>query len=162
MDVQKIEAFRSKLRLIERELGQQLKEDTTCCGVSMAQCHAIMELGCVESMSIRDLATLLKLDKSTLSRTIDGLVKIGLVDRTVNPDDRRYMQICLTDQGRKVFKMINDGSNVLYANVFDKIPEEKHEQVLEGLGLFAEAFQQVKASEALSCYCIPGNEKEGA
>lgn len=155
MDIQTVQMFRSKLRVIERELGQQLKEDTTCCGVSMAQCHAIMELGFVESMSIRDLAMLLKLDNSTLSRTIDGLVKIGLVDRSINPEDRRYMQIRLTDQGKKVFQKIDKGSNALYLSVFEKIPSRKHDQVLESLTLFAEAFQEVKQADALSCYCIP-------
>jgi DNA-binding MarR family transcriptional regulator len=38
-------------------------------------------------------------DKTTITRRIDGLVKKGLVARVVNPNDRRCMDIKLTDEG---------------------------------------------------------------
>jgi DNA-binding MarR family transcriptional regulator len=162
MNIQTIQDFRRKLRQIEREVQQQVKDGSTCCGVSLTQCHALMELGLVESMTIVDLAMILKLDKSTLSRTIDGLVQIGLVDRAIHPDDRRYMQIRLTEQGRKVFDAINTGCNQLYLKVFECIPPKKHEAVIESLGLFADAIGKVREDEstAASCFCSPNDGKE--
>ena len=89
MDIQTVQNFRRSLRSIEREVEQQIKTDTVCCGVSLAQCHALMELGLGGAMTIADLAEIIKLDKSTLSRTIDSMVQTGLVDRTIDPKDRR-------------------------------------------------------------------------
>ncbi len=164
MDVQTVQGFRRKIRRIEREVQQQLKDGSTCCGVSLTQCHALMELGLAGAMTIVDLAMILKLDKSTLSRTIDGLVQIGLVDRTIRPDDRRYMQIQLTGQGRKVFDAINTGCNQLYLKVFDCIPSEKHEAVIESLELFADAIGKVREDESAvtDCFCFTTDGKEAS
>jgi DNA-binding MarR family transcriptional regulator len=162
MNIQNIQDFRRQLRKIEREVEQQIKGDTVCCGVSLAQCHALMEVGLAGTMTIVELADIIKLDKSTLSRTIDGLVQSGLVDRTVHPEDRRYMQIRLTGKGSKVFKEINDGSNKLYLKMFGYIPKSKHKQVIESLGIFAQALEKVHLNKSTltECFCGTDNRKE--
>ena len=76
--------IRSKLRVIENEISKQIKEDTICCGITLSQCHILLELNKLKEASIIDLTKILELDKSTLSRTIDGMVNIGLLNRTIN------------------------------------------------------------------------------
>jgi DNA-binding MarR family transcriptional regulator len=44
----------------------------------------------------------LALEKSTVSRLIDGLEKHGLAVRTQDPDDSRQKLIVLTDKGREI------------------------------------------------------------
>ena len=146
MTFEKVELFRQKLRIIEREIEDQLKNGTVCCGVSLSQCHTLMELGIFESTTISNLASMLKLDKSTLSRTIEGMVQIGLVNREIDPSDRRYMRIGLTDQGRKTFKSINGFCNDFYTRIFEYIPKNKQDQVIESVTLLTEAFHHVKKS----------------
>ena len=162
MDIQTIQDFRRRFRAIEREVEQQIKDGTLCCGVSLTQCHALMELGLAGAMTIVDLADVIKLDKSTLSRTIDGLVQIGLVDRAIHPDDRRYVQIRLSEQGRTIFHAINTACNQLYLKVFDFIAADKHDQVMESLGLFAHAIEKVRNDESAlaECFCSPEKRKE--
>ena len=62
-------------------------------------------------------------DKTTITRRIDGLVKKGLVARVVNPDDRRRMNIKLTDEGyamlETAFPMASGFQNELVQGVFD-------------------------------------------
>ncbi len=140
MDVEAIRGFREKLRRLEREVGWQLKSDTECCGVTLAQCHIIMELGDKGEASVVDLSSALGLDASTLSRHINGMVNVGLVDRVLNPRDRRYVSITLTEQGRKVYKSIEDICNAKYSRIFELIPEKKRGQVLECFNLLVDAF----------------------
>lgn len=140
MDTEMIKAFREKLRKLEREVGWQLKADTECCGVTLAQCHIIVEIGNKGVTSVVDLSSALGLDASTLSRHINGMVNVGLVDRILNPKDRRYVSITLTAQGRKVYESIEEICNAKYARLFEFIPQEKHEQVLEGFNLLVDAF----------------------
>ena len=151
MKTQRIRTFRKNLRRIEREIVSQLKDETTCCGVSLAQCHALLEIGQQKETTISDLAYTLKLDKSTLSRTIDGLVRIGHVDRVINPNDRRFMRIALSDQGISVYDSINQTCDTFYTNVFQHIPDEKHDQVIEGLGLLVDAFISAKNETSETC-----------
>ncbi|MEW5784170.1 MAG: MarR family transcriptional regulator [Bacillota bacterium] len=117
--------------------------------MTTAQCHALMEVGKKYEISLVELADSLGLDTSTLSRTIDGMVQAGLVERRAKPDDRRYVSISLADRGKKVFGDIARTFNDYYTAVFALIPEEKHRQVLESFMLLEEAIS--KSSNRQCC-----------
>jgi DNA-binding MarR family transcriptional regulator len=51
-----------------------------------------------------DLASDMHLSQSALSRAVARLERDGLVERSMCPDDRRAMFVCLTDQGRRVHR----------------------------------------------------------
>lgn len=148
-----IRNFREKLRQLEREIGWQLKSDTECCGVTLTQCHIIVEIGNADEASVIDLATVLGLDTSTLSRHINGMVNVGLANRVLNPKDRRYVSITLTEQGQKVYQSIEDICNTKYVKVFESIPQERHQQVLEGFNLLVDAIVGAKKTEAAFGCC---------
>jgi DNA-binding MarR family transcriptional regulator len=108
----------------------------------MAQCYALLEIGRKDEISIVELAGILGADTSTLSRTVDGAVRVGLIDRVLNPQDRRYVSLTLTEQGRTVFHTIENAFNGYLARVFELIPPEKHAQVMESLVMLAAALEQ--------------------
>lgn len=137
-----IRNLRRKMRLIQRNLGWQWKNDAECCGITVAQCHVLTEIGDRGEISVVELAAILGLDTSTLSRTVDGMVRSGLARRHVNPDDRRYVVISLTAQGRTVYENIDSTFNRYFADTLELIPVEKRGQVLESLSLLADAVQQ--------------------
>ncbi|NMM63338.1 MarR family transcriptional regulator [Clostridium sp. P21] len=136
--------LRELIRVLVRNLGILEKEDTSCCGVTISQCHAIVEIGRAEEISLNELAKILTVDKSTMSRTINNLVKNELVIREMHPEDRRYVTIKLTDKGMKAFKNVESGMQEYYENIFKAIPKEKREQVLESLKLLTEAVNKNK------------------
>ena len=51
---------------------------------------------CGERRRMQDLAPLLHLSQSALSRTVGRLEKDGLVARAMCPEDRRGIAVCLT------------------------------------------------------------------
>jgi len=142
MDIEKIKLFREKLRQLERAMGSQFKNDSDCCGVTLSQCHALLEVEEKGEISIVELASKLGLDTSTLSRTINGLVLIGLINRIENSKDRRYVSITLTEQGKKVYEDIENLNNGYFSKIFELIPEEKHEAILESVSLFSDAVKK--------------------
>ncbi|MCJ7582646.1 MAG: MarR family transcriptional regulator [Candidatus Aminicenantes bacterium] len=150
MNREQLSLFREKLRHLERELIELLKEDNVCCGVSVSQCHILLEVGGKRETSIVDLASKLNLDTSTLSRSIDGLVSIGLVDRQQNPNDRRYVNISLSKQGKQVYSSIEKANNAYFSKIFRLIPEDKHDQIIKSFLLFFEAMKVVKENK---CFC---------
>jgi DNA-binding MarR family transcriptional regulator len=163
MDVKEIRNFREKLRQLEREIGWQLKADTECCGITVAQCHIIVEIGNTGETSAVDLSAILGIDTSTLSRHINGMVTVGLANRVLNPKDRRYVSITLTEQGKKVYQTIEGICNTKYAKIFEYIPPEKHQQVLEGFNLLVDAIVEAKkredASDCCCCSVLDKNEE---
>jgi DNA-binding MarR family transcriptional regulator len=138
--------LRELVRILVRNLGILEKDDSSCCGISISQCHAIVEIGRAQEISLNELAEILNLDKSTMSRTIDNLVKSGLVVRELHSLDRRYVTIKLTDEGIKILKNVEGGMREYYNNIFKTIPEGKREQVLESLKLLIDAVNENKCS----------------
>jgi DNA-binding MarR family transcriptional regulator len=146
MDIQKIRYLREKLRLLDREINSPFSRDSGCCGLTLAQCHTLLEIGYRREVSLVDLASHFGLDTSTLSRLIQGLVLVGLVDRMTNEKDRRYVCISLTDQGRKLFDDIEAVFNSHFSRVLEFIPSEKRESVIESIGLLSDAVRKGNAS----------------
>jgi DNA-binding MarR family transcriptional regulator len=60
----------------------------------------LMRLWDSDRQSQSDLAHGLRLDASTVTRTVQRLERQGLVDRVSSPTDGRSVIVCLTDAGR--------------------------------------------------------------
>jgi DNA-binding MarR family transcriptional regulator len=138
VEAKAIEQFRAKLREIERAVWQQTKSEALCCGVTMSQCHAILEIGKAGELNLKDLAARLGLDNSTLSRTVESLVQDRLADRTPSNEDRRATVIRLTEEGKAALDRINSTWNRICRDMFHSIPREKHEQLIESVSIVAD------------------------
>ncbi len=132
-----VRTFRSHLREIERQVSRTLKDQTTCCGVTMAQCHLLLEMGDRESHSIAELTTRLQLDASTLSRTVDGLVRAGLLNRGENPNNRRSNLLSFTAKGRQIQKEINRGCDRFYSRLLARVPAAGRDPFLKAVETLA-------------------------
>ncbi|MEN6462572.1 MAG: MarR family transcriptional regulator [Syntrophomonas sp.] len=133
--------LREIIRKLERKLGTLDEREMSCCGVTMAQCHALVEIGRAGEISLNELAEMLNLENSTMSRTVNNLVNGELVKRDIDSQDRRYVNISLTESGGKIFGGIEESMTLYYRRVYNSIPEEKREQVLESLELLLDAFE---------------------
>ncbi len=142
MEGENIKLFRERVRQIEQRMGLSQRNDIQCCGVTMAQCHALLALGDRKELSLVELAGMLGVDTSNLSRTVDSMVKAGLLNRLLNPQDRRYVSLTLTDEGKKAFHTIEHLFNAYLTRVFELIPEDKHFQIMESLDMLTRALEQ--------------------
>lgn len=129
MDKEYIRHFREILRVFDREL--YLQNNASCCkGVSLAQCHTLLEIEKNDEISVTELAKNLALDKSTVSRTVDGLVNLKLADRVIPKENRRKAMIHLTDNGQQVCKTINYTNDTYISTVLKDFSDEERLQFL--------------------------------
>lgn len=130
MNSKQIEDFRKNLRHFERELN--IQNNAHCSqGVSLAQCHALMELSSNEELNLNELATALYLDKSTVSRTVDSLVKQKLIYRNIPEHNRRQVNLSLTEKGQSNCDSINEGNNKYYEQLFSVLDKKEQDQFLK-------------------------------
>jgi len=106
----------------------------------MAQCNALVEIGRAKSISLVELAEAIGLGSSTISRTVNHLVNAEMVSREVDPSNRRYITISLTEDGQQIFDGIETGMNLYYKQILRKIPSEKQEEVLDSIQILLDAF----------------------
>lgn len=129
MDKKFIHQFREIIRIFDRELF--LQNNASCCnGISLAQCHTLLEIEKSNEISISELANSLSLDKSTVSRTVDGLVNINMVDRIIPDDNRRKAILNLTDNGKQICTTINYSNDSYIKQVLDDFTENEREEFL--------------------------------
>lgn len=137
----KAKELRESVRQLERKLGILEDGEMSCCSLTLAQCHALVEIGRAECISLIELAKLLDLDNSTMSRTVNNLVNSGMAERALDPNDRRYVTIRLTPEGNGDFREIESNMNEYYARIYAAIPPEDRKKVLEGLQILLKAIE---------------------
>lgn len=77
--------------------------------------------GCNQQCICNNLAV----DKTAMVKVIDYLIKVGFVDRNVNPDDRREHFIVLTKKGLKQTAEIVKAFQDIDKEIFSSIPKEE-------------------------------------
>lgn len=129
MNKKYIQEFREIIRTFDREIFFQ--NNASCCnGISLAQCHTLLEVEKNTEISVSELANKLSLDKSTVSRTIDGLVNISLVDRIIPKENRRKAILNLTKNGKQVCNSINYTHDSYIKNMLDGFTASEQEEFL--------------------------------
>ena len=128
--------LRENTRILECHLGNINKTDSCCCGISEPECFVLVEIGRKPNVSVKELAEILQLDKSGVSRTVEELVQKDYVERKPSTEDRRFVVLNLTLKGKERFEKIENGMNRKFKEILDKIPVDKREQVIEALELY--------------------------
>ncbi len=98
-----------------------------------------MEIGRKPGICIRELAEILRLDKSGVSRGVEELVQKGFVNREPSREDRRSVVLSLTDSGAARFSRIENDMYEKFRAVLSHLEPCRREQVLEALRLYNEA-----------------------
>lgn len=132
---------REIFQVLVRRFGVLQKDGAQCCGISVVQSHILYELQKRPNISLNELSDILSIDTSTLSRQVNYLVEMEMVNRLPDPKDRRYVVLSLTQKGEEQHKEIAAYMETYILNVFNQIPAEKHDQVLESLQLVSEAMR---------------------
>ncbi|HWR10793.1 MAG TPA: MarR family transcriptional regulator [Rectinemataceae bacterium] len=141
-----IRNFRKGLRALERQVEFALVAQTECCGVTPAQCHLLLAVEEAGEASVGDLAAVLELDASTLSRTVDGLVRTRTLERREDPDNRRRQLVRLSVSGREKADTINDLCDRYYDGLLASLPAGEKDMLMAALPLFAKAMRAWRCS----------------
>jgi DNA-binding MarR family transcriptional regulator len=83
----------------QRELERRDNELMRPLGVTGGQADAILVIGRLGPVALKDLGGLLIAESGHPSRLVDRLVDAGLVDRRPGDDDRRRVELTLTAAG---------------------------------------------------------------
>ncbi len=138
MKKSRIRSFRRNLRRFER--FNQLTNVTCCRGITLAQCHVLLEMEELGETTTKQLSANLKLDKSTLSRTVDGLKKLGLVKRGAHAHDRRFTILTLTRKGKDKCDSLNKFNDNLYSHIFERFSQKERESFFQSFDDMVQAF----------------------
>jgi DNA-binding MarR family transcriptional regulator len=129
-----------------RAFGLHKPEETSCGRpVSVAEAHALIELsrGEPESPMVqKELASRLRLEKSTVSRLVGMLEDRGWVERSRSLQDGRAVELRLTGAGKRTAEGIAEARRAKFTRVLEAIPKEERKSVLESMRILEEAMSE--------------------
>src|SRR5258705_13660632 len=85
-----------------RLMAQQLAERIRPAGVAIGQWSVLLFLWARDGMTQAEVSRVVAIEPPTVVRTIDRMVRDGLVTRAPDPDDGRLSRIYLTERGRSL------------------------------------------------------------
>jgi DNA-binding MarR family transcriptional regulator len=88
---------------------------------------------------VGDLGAELRIQPSTATRLCDRLVRRGLVERAVDPANRREVTVTLSAQGREVLDAVTVIRRREIAAIVAKVPPAQRATIVEGLAAFRDA-----------------------
>jgi DNA-binding MarR family transcriptional regulator len=120
------------------------------------QASVLDHLDDVHPTPLFDLARHMGVTASTMSLTMDRLVRGGYVVRERSSEDRRRLDLRLTPAGLRIKKQQKVLEPELVASVLSRLDERKRKQALRGLELLAEASRAMIASGDLNRFLKRG------
>ncbi|MCA8929026.1 MAG: MarR family transcriptional regulator [Alphaproteobacteria bacterium] len=132
-------------------------------GLSQAQWQALAYLSIQPGINQVTLADKLEIQPISLVRTIDRLQEQGLVAREPDPNDRRAVQLVLTDKAQPLLDHMWDLAADTRADAMGDVPQAEYEALITALAqikqnlisaegrLVAEPMQDVSARRRRSC-----------
>jgi DNA-binding MarR family transcriptional regulator len=120
------------------------------------QASVLDHLDDVHPTPLFDLARHMGVTASTMSLTMDRLVRGGYVVRERSAEDRRRLDLRLTPAGLRIKKQQKVLEPELVAAVLAHLDERKRRQALRGLELLAEASKEMIAAGDLQRFLKRG------
>ena len=95
--------------------------------------------------SVSDLADIGRISRPAISQSVDTLVNKGLVSRQQSTDDRRYVQLELTQEGTSLLEAIFGQTRQWMRTKLATLEADELKSVMTGLILLKEAFEDTTA-----------------
>jgi DNA-binding MarR family transcriptional regulator len=102
--------------------------------VSASEARALIELVSARGIAQGELAGLLGLDKSTVSRLAAGLERKGWIRRGRDEDNQRYVRLYLTPEGGEVAHRVWHAWQSRQARILDTLSADERAGLMAGLG----------------------------
>ncbi len=95
-----------------------------------------------KKISVKTIAELTGVTPGAVSQTVDFLVRKGIVERHVNPDDRRSLFLCLTEMGIREAEEKKALFSRLCGETFSDIGEKEQDEFARMLRLVYQRFRE--------------------
>lgn len=136
-----MEDVRQLFQILTRRFGFLNKNCCSAggCDISLIQSHILYEIDRQHKPSIQKVAEALGTDITTFSRQVQSLIKMKLVKKTPDPDDRRVNLLSLTTEGKYVAASIDQQMNDYLNEIFSHMNDFEKDTVIRSIKLLNEA-----------------------
>lgn len=110
--------------------------------LSVPQFRSLAFLDRHPGASLSDLAEHLGVTRATASAITERLVQRNLVDRTERPQERRHVDLKLTEAGTMYLQQLRQTTRTKVAEMFVSLSEVERLRVVEGLAILSDVLEK--------------------
>jgi DNA-binding MarR family transcriptional regulator len=114
--------------------------------LTASQWRALVVVAGRQGTALHEVATALGVHPSTATRTCDRLVGAGLISRNDDPDDRRYLALTATDEGRQLVESVYAARRREITDALERMPVASRRRLASTLQDFAAAAGETDVS----------------
>ena len=148
-----IDDIRAASRLMVRELGF-MEATLAATDYPPSAVHTLLEIGARGPMTSVQLAEVLHLEKSSVSRMVRKLIECGELREATDADDARIKPLSLTAQGRRTLAAIHDFARRQVSSALSRLTEAERRTVREGMVIYARALRKDRIAAGSSVQSI--------
>jgi DNA-binding MarR family transcriptional regulator len=111
-------------------------------GLTVSEFKLLRALNRDKAVAAGELAKRVDLSSSRLTRILDGMVKKGIVTRVAAEDDRRVIEVSLTEGGQRIQQTLNEKYVQTHQDILGLLPPGGGESVIVALEKLGEAMQE--------------------
>jgi len=98
--------------------------------ISFPEIFVLRELSSKEEPTMSELGRSISMDLSTLTRTVDKLVRKEFVARKRDPEDRRMVRVALTAKGRKLISRFEEARKKHIESILRQMASQERRDLL--------------------------------
>ncbi|MEQ8176072.1 MAG: MarR family transcriptional regulator [Syntrophomonadaceae bacterium] len=121
--------MRAAMKKMERALNSRV----ACGGVSIPQAFVLYCLLEENGITLKEIGSRCLIDSSSMTVLIDKLEREGLVQRKLDPQDRRAIRVFILPKGKEIAEEISNRAVDFNALLLDIIGEYNQKEFIHGL-----------------------------
>jgi DNA-binding MarR family transcriptional regulator len=118
-------------------------------GITLPQLRVLVLASRPGPLNATGVAEALDVHLSTASRICDRLVQGGLLDRRDRPEDRRQIELTLTEDGRQLLSKVTDHRQVVFGQILRRMDSDGRTSLIDALTGFIDAAEDYDAHRSL-------------
>jgi DNA-binding MarR family transcriptional regulator len=134
----------SRMRAVIGRMGRGLRQTQAGTELSPSQYEVLAMVSFRERVRVSDLADVLGLNPTLLSRIVGKLEDRELVSREQDTDDRRVAHVSVTPQGRELHLRIRNERTDALSLALDSLGEQERAALIEALPVLESLAQSLR------------------
>ncbi|HWP98476.1 MAG TPA: MarR family transcriptional regulator [Syntrophomonadaceae bacterium] len=122
-------SMRSAMKKIERGLGGKMLEQ----GISIPQWFILNCLLEEDGITLKEIGHRSLIDSSSMTVLVDKLEREGLVERRLDPQDRRAIRIFILPKGKQIGEEADHWASEFNALLYDLLGECNQKEFVHGI-----------------------------
>ena len=128
------------------------RHNQTIMGVKKSEARVLL---CVEflhnekkcKVNISEISKSLSITPPSATEFVKNLINKGYLEKHVSPKDKRFIEITLTDDGKKIVQDLKKYFNSLFSGIIEKLGTEQSKLLIELLDIVNIYFEQWYSSK---------------